>query len=68
MYTVDKKTKIKSSLRNFRSITDTEGRCLKCFDGLTDAQRTVICSVLYQYGSPSRIPRFWGFVISQVSC
>ena len=56
-----------SQLHNFHHITDTEGRGLKCFSGLTDAQRTVICSVLYQYGSPRRIPRFWGFVTSQVS-
>ncbi len=32
------------------------------FDSLTCAQKTVIASVLYQYGSPSRVPRFWSFI------
>ncbi|CAF0999880.1 unnamed protein product, partial [Brachionus calyciflorus] len=31
----------------------------KTFDTLTCAQRTIICSVLYQYGSPTRVPKFW---------
>ncbi|RNA41047.1 pesticin domain [Brachionus plicatilis] len=31
----------------------------KSFEALTCAQRTVISSVLYQYGSPTRVPKFW---------
>ncbi|XP_070538284.1 uncharacterized protein [Ptychodera flava] len=38
---------------------------LKKFRGLTIAQRTVTASVYFQYGSPSRFPRFWGFVTNQ---
>lgn len=31
------------------------------FESLTPEQATVVASVLYQYGSPSRVPRFWKY-------
>jgi len=34
------------------------------FDDLTCAQRTIIASVLYQYGSPTRVPKFWNAVLA----
>ena len=35
------------------------------FGQLTDAQKTVITSVLFQYGSPRRTPNFWRKVTNQ---
>ena len=39
---------------------------LKRWNYLTEVQRTVITSVLYQYGSPRRVPKFWRHVTNQV--
>ena len=33
---------------------------------LTISQRTVIASVLYQYGSPEKVPKFWKYATEQV--
>ncbi len=38
----------------------------KTWEELTDAQRTVVASVVYQYGSQTKTPKFWRFVTNQV--
>ncbi len=38
----------------------------KKWEELTDAQRTVIASVVYQYGSETKTPKFWRYVTNQV--
>ncbi|XP_002740238.1 uncharacterized protein LOC100370384 [Saccoglossus kowalevskii] len=46
-------------------VTEIGNTNLKKFDELTVAQRTVIASVYFQYGSPGRFPKFWGYVTNQ---
>lgn len=36
----------------------------KKWQDLSDRQQTVITSVLYQYGTPTRVPKFWAYVTS----
>lgn len=48
-----KKEKTKDIIKKWNKASDIP------WDSLTKEQATVVASVLYQYGSPSRTPKFW---------